>query len=97
MSLKLVKRKTVVEVDTKAEKLWGFFAKFIVRNHALVAISFLIFAGAISFGISRVKTSIDLLELFDSQARILKDYRWLEEKLGMLVPLEIVVEFERTV
>jgi len=34
------------------------------------------------------------LELFDSQAKILQDYRWLEEKLGMLVPLEIVVEFD---
>jgi uncharacterized protein len=85
----------IVEVDTKAEKLWGLFAHFIVRNHAMVAVSFLIISGAITFGISRVKTSIDLLELFDSQARILKDYRWLEEKLGMLVPLEIVVEFEK--
>jgi predicted RND superfamily exporter protein len=76
----------VVEVDTKAEKLWELFARFIVRNHAMVAVSFLIISGTIAFGITRVKTSIDLLELFDSQARILKDYRWLEEKLGMLVP-----------
>jgi uncharacterized protein len=89
------KAEALAEVDTKAEKLWGLFAHFIVRNHAMVAVSFLIISGAITFGISRVKTSIDLLELFDSQARILKDYRWLEEKLGMLVPLEIVVEFEK--
>jgi predicted RND superfamily exporter protein len=50
--------------------------------------------GFIGFGLGKTKTSIDLLELFDSQAKILQDYRWLEEKLGMLVPLEIVVEFD---
>lgn len=85
----------IVEVDTKAEKLWEVFARFIVRHNAAVAISFLVIAGAITFGVTKVRTSIDLLELFDSQARILKDYRWLEERLGMLVPLEIVVEFDK--
>jgi hypothetical protein len=46
-------------------------------------------------GLTRTRTSIDLLELFDSKARILTDYQWLEKNLGMLVPLEIVLEFDR--
>lgn len=85
----------IVEVETKGEQLWGVFARFVVRHNAAVAISFLVIAGTIAFGVTKVRTSIDLLELFDSQARILKDYRWLEERLGMLVPLEIVVEFDK--
>ncbi|XZE18214.1 efflux RND transporter permease subunit [Pirellulaceae bacterium SH449] len=89
------KASEAIEVDTKAEKLWGVFARFIVRHNAAVAISFLVIAGTITFGVTKVRTSIDLLELFDSQARILKDYRWLEDRLGMLVPLEIVVEFDK--
>jgi len=69
-------------------------ASFIVRNHFGVSLGTVVLVGFIGFGLSKTKTSIDLLELFDSQAKILQDYRWLEEKLGMLVPLEIVVEFD---
>ena len=70
-------------------------ASFIVRNHFGVALSCIAVVIAIGFGLTKTKTSIDLLELFDSQARILKDYRWLEKNLGMLVPLEIVIRFDK--
>jgi len=81
-------------VDTKWEKVWGACASFIVRNHFGVATTCVLVVTLIGFGLSRTRTSIDLLELFDSQARILKDYRWLEKNLGMLVPLEIVIQFK---
>lgn len=92
---KVAKTKERISVpDTKAEKLWGLIAEFIVRNHYGVATVCILFVAFIGFGLTRTKTSIDLLELFDSNARILKDYRWLEKNLGMLVPLEIVVRFD---
>jgi predicted RND superfamily exporter protein len=81
-------------VDTKAEKLWESFARFIVRHHFGVATGCVLVVALIGFGLTKTRTSIDLLELFDSQSRILKDYRWLEKKLGMLVPLEIVIQFD---
>ena len=83
-----------VPTETKAEKLWGTIASFIVRNHFGVATTCVLVVAVIGFGLSRTRTSIDLLELFDSNARILKDYRWLEKNLGMLVPLEIVIQFD---
>lgn len=78
-----------------SERFWGAFSGFIVRNHVGVSIASIVFCGAIGLGLMRTRTSIDLLELFDPSARILKDYRWLESNLGMLVPLEIVVEFDK--
>jgi hypothetical protein len=84
-----------VHVDTLSERLWGAFSGFIVRHHAFVTFASLALCGVVGFGLVRTRTSIDLLELFDSKARILKDYRWLEENLGMLVPLEIVLEFDK--
>ncbi len=80
--------------DTYGEKWWARVATFIVRNHFGVATACLLFVVAVGFGLTRTKTSIDLLELFDSKARILQDYRWLEKHLGMLVPLEIVIQFD---
>ncbi|MFN7333619.1 MAG: MMPL family transporter, partial [bacterium] len=86
--------KTPSNTPSTGERFWATVASFIVRNHFGVSLGTVFLVGFIGFGLSKTKTSIDLLELFDSQAKILQDYRWLEEKLGMLVPLEIVVEFD---
>ena len=81
--------------ESFSERFWGAFSGFIVRNHVVVAVASFVFCGAVGLGLLRIRTSIDLLELFDSQARILKDYRWLEDHLGKLVPMEIVLEFDQ--
>jgi predicted RND superfamily exporter protein len=80
--------------ETPGERLWAIVASFIVRNHYGVAAACVLVVGVIGFGLAKTRTSIDLLELFDSRAKILQDYRWLEKHLGMLVPLEIVIEFD---
>ena len=87
---------TNAAVDSFSERFWGAFSGFIVRNHVQVLVTSLLFCGAIGFGLARIRTSIDLLELFDSRARILQDYRWLEQNLGKLVPMEIVLEFDQS-
>lgn len=78
---------------TAMDRFWGRFGNVMIRRHALVA--FLCFAviGATGYGLVYVHTSIDLLKLFDSKARILADYEWLEQKLGRLVPMEVVLRF----
>ena len=38
-----------------------------------------------------MRTSVNLLKMFHSEAKIIKDYAWLEENLGQLVPMEVVV------
>ncbi len=79
--------------DAYWRTFFGTIAKWIIRRHAFVTAACVLFIIVVSFGLARIRTSIDLLELFDSRARILQDYRWLERHLGMLVPLEIVVKF----
>ncbi len=78
---------------TPMEKAWTWLASGIVRNHTRVSFGCILVICLFGYGLSRSSTSINLLELFDSQARILHDYRWMEEKLGMLIPLEVVVKF----
>jgi predicted RND superfamily exporter protein len=78
---------------TALGRFWYRWANFVQRRHFLVAATCTACIALCALGLTRIRTSIDLLELFDSQARILQDYRWLEQHLGMLVPLEIVVKF----
>ncbi|MGN6133168.1 MAG: MMPL family transporter, partial [Aureliella sp.] len=70
------------------------FSSKLVAHHGLVMFACLAFIAATGWGITRNTTSINLLELFDGKARILKDYAWLEKNLGVLVPLEIVLKFD---
>lgn len=79
---------------TRGEKFWGAFGALIVRNHAMVSFGCIAFIAIASCGLTNTRSSIELLKLFDSGAKILKDYAWLEEKLGKLVPMEIVVRFD---
>ena len=81
-------------VLTSGEKFWGAFGAFVVRNHAMVSLGCVVFIAVASWGLTNTRSSIELLKLFDSQAKILKDYAWLEDNLGKLVPLEIVVRFD---
>lgn len=77
-----------------SDRAWTMLGTTIVRNHIVVntvCVAATIFVG---IGLFKTSTSIDLLELFDSRARILQDYRWLEKHLGRLVPMEIVVRFD---
>ncbi|MBI2480449.1 MAG: MMPL family transporter, partial [Planctomycetia bacterium] len=74
---------------------WERFASWIIRHHLWVTAGCVLVVGIIGFGLTRVRTSIDLMKLFDGDARILRDYRWLEANVGRLVPMEIVLRFER--
>lgn len=79
---------------TGAERFWRWFSSKLVANHAIVMTTCLMVIGTVGWGITRNKTSINLLDLFDSKARILRDYAWLENNLGVLVPMEIVLKFD---
>ncbi|MHB8973907.1 MAG: efflux RND transporter permease subunit [Pirellulaceae bacterium] len=75
------------------DAFWQRFGRWNIRHNGWVTAVSMIVITAFAVGVYRVRTSIDLLKLFDSNARILKDYRWLEENVGRLVPMEIVIRF----
>ena len=45
-------------------------------------------------GVNWVKTSVKLMKLFSPDAEIIPHYAWLEDQLGPLVPMEVVVRFD---
>ncbi len=60
----------------------------------LLASILLISAG---WGVTRLRTSVNLHDMFTSEARVLRDYAWLEEHVGPLVPVEVVVTIPQSV
>ncbi|RMF40785.1 MAG: hypothetical protein D6753_10905, partial [Planctomycetota bacterium] len=74
-------------------RFWEGLGRFILRRHWLVnAACFALLIG-MGMGLAKIKTSVQLLKLFDSQSQIIQDYAWLESNFGRLVPMELVVRF----
>ncbi|MEZ6135700.1 MAG: MMPL family transporter [Pirellulaceae bacterium] len=72
---------------------WEVVGAFILRRHWYVnAVCLVCFIG-LGLGLFKIQTSVQLLKLFDSQSQIIRDYAWLEDNFGRLVPMELVVRF----
>ena len=48
------------------------------------------------FYLPKIKTSVKMMSFFSPDADIVQNYTWLEEKLGPLVPLELVICFDNS-
>jgi predicted RND superfamily exporter protein len=73
---------------------WDRVGHWVVARHWLVTAATLIVMAVFGAGLFRINTSVQLLKLFDTDAKIIQDYEWLEAHLGALVPMELVVKIE---
>ncbi len=74
---------------------WAGVGELIIRRHKLVLAGCFTLTIVGFYGFSKVETSVKLMRLFSPQARIIQDYAWLEENLGPLVPMEVVIRVDR--
>ncbi|MFM7520178.1 MAG: MMPL family transporter, partial [Planctomycetota bacterium] len=73
---------------------WWQVGHWITRHNGLVTAACLLLVAAVAYGMTRVESSVQLMRLFSSRARIRTDYQWLEKRLGPLVPMEILVRID---
>lgn len=73
----------------------GRVAHFLTARHTLLFVLFHILLLIFGAGLLKVRTTVDLLALFTSDAEIIRNYRWMEERLGVTVPVEIVVRVKK--
>ncbi len=80
--------------STRQQRWKTAWVRRMIRHHRGIGIASLVGLTVLSFGLPKIRTSVDLLKLFDARTRILADYRWIEENLDNLVPLEVLVRFD---
>ncbi|MDG1875145.1 MAG: MMPL family transporter [Mariniblastus sp.] len=66
----------------------------VCRSHWWVVIPSLIGITILAVGIFRLGASVKIQNRFASGTKIITDYRWLEDHLGPLVPMEVVLRFD---
>ena len=81
-------------ITAMVTRFWTVIGNWVIGNHWLVSLASVAVLIYFAVGVSRIETSVQLLKLFDSDAKILHDYRWIEENVGQLVPAEIAAQIE---
>ncbi|MEC9092904.1 MAG: MMPL family transporter, partial [Planctomycetota bacterium] len=76
---------------------WAWIGNWVIKRHALVTGVVLVLMSVAALGIFKIKTSVQLIKLFDQNSNVVQDYIWMEKNLGKLVPMEIIVGFDKDV
>ncbi len=79
---------------TILHRFWDAIGAWIVRHYAIVGVACLLVMATAALGIPKIRTSVQLLKLFDNKAKVITDYEWLEHNIGRLVPMELVLAVE---
>lgn len=77
--------------ESRLSDWWAGVGRWITSHHVMVSTVCILFLCVCSLGLFNIKTSVQLLKLFDPDARIIHDYAWLENNFGKLVPMELIV------
>ena len=83
-------------------RFWQTVGRFTTRYNLPVTVGCLLIMaffvlglyGSKRLGIPGIQTSVKLMKLFSPDAEIIHDYAWLEQQLGPLVPMEIVIHVD---
>lgn len=73
-------------------RFWVKTGNLVMGHYKVVLLAGFLLLGFSVWGLTRVETSVQLLKLFDNEAKIIRDYEWLEENFGKLTPMEMVVQ-----
>jgi predicted RND superfamily exporter protein len=70
-----------------ATNLFGF----VINHNVATCMFWLVITGLLAVGLTRINTSVHLFELLDEKTDLISDYAWLEDHLGNIVPMELVI------
>ena len=83
-----------IEKDSAMQKFWRMWSNFLIRNAVIVTVTCFALMMLFGLGLLNIKTSVKMMRFFSSDSEIIHHYTWLEEHLGPLVPMEVVVKFD---
>lgn len=86
---------SVAGLRRKIHDGWLSIGDWVVQHHWWVSGGSLLLLVTVGIGLTRLNTSIQLLKLFDHDSKIIRDYYWLENHIGKIVPMELVVSVDK--
>jgi predicted RND superfamily exporter protein len=75
---------------------WRWLGSTVTRFRLPVTVFFLVAFGVCAYGLRWFRTETKVIRYFPDDARVVQDYHFLEDKLAGIVPIDVVVRFDRT-
>ncbi|QDS89456.1 Protein translocase subunit SecD [Rosistilla ulvae] len=72
-------------------RIWLAVGRWVTAHFRIVGVACMLLVVGAAMGLSKIETSVQLLKLFGSESRIIRDYGWIESHFGKLVPMELVL------
>ncbi|MFK7776734.1 MAG: MMPL family transporter [Gimesia sp.] len=60
-----------------------------------VFLSSLVIMTVSAYGLLSIRSTVDVPSLFPANSQVLQDYRFNEDRMGPLIPVEVIIEFEQ--
>ena len=76
-------------------RLWGWFPGFVVKYHRVLAFFSLALLAIYGWSLPKLQTTVTFHGMFPKDAPVIRDYNYLENRIGGLVPLELALSFPR--
>ncbi len=80
--------------ETLILRFWRAVGGFVIRRNGWVSACCVAVMLVLAVGVGRIQTSVKLMKLFSADAPIIADYTWLEDHLGPLVPMEVILRVD---
>jgi predicted RND superfamily exporter protein len=72
---------------------WQRLGCWIVRRHGFVTVMSIVLSAVAIYGLTRFHTETKVIRYFADDARVVRDYNYLEENLAGIAPVETVIRF----
>lgn len=80
--------------QTAGRPVWNWMAVLVHHHSGKIAILSLLALGIAGYGLTRVKTTLNVMSLLSPETRAVQDYHWFQENVTPLVPVEVVLRFD---
>ena len=87
----LAGNKKATKFEVAQTRSWSRLQDWVVGRSTQIILVAIIVLAASAWGVTQIRTSAGVAELFPKDATLLRDYAWIENKIGPLVPLEVIV------
>ncbi len=67
------------------------YVHYITQKNGRVLVGCLALMALMAIGLPKITTSVQILKLLDEDVDLINDYAWLENHLGNLVPMEVII------
>ncbi len=72
--------------------IWSALCDRISSHYLVIILGALSLLVASGWGLTRLRSTANIHEMLPAENRVMRDYRWLEDHVGALAPLEIILQ-----